>query len=79
MATMAWGMIHRDFHKQRGGQQLLEFCLDEITKDHPNHNISLGTSQYTFPFFEQFGFKVTQITPDGYAKGIDKYDMLLKK
>jgi len=79
IASMAWGMIHHDFHKQGLGQQLFQFRLDEIKKAHPNYDVSLNTSQYTFRFFEQFGFKVTKIASDGFANGLDKYGMLLKQ
>jgi len=77
-AGMAWGMIHHDFHKQGLGQILFRFRLDEIKKTYPRNDISLCTSQHTFRFYERFGFKVTKITNDGFAKGIDKYDMLLQ-
>ncbi len=79
IASMAWGMIHHDFHKLGMGQKLITFRLDEIKKAYPNHNISLNTSQHTFRFFERFDFKVTTITSDGFAIGIDKYGMLLKQ
>jgi predicted GNAT family N-acyltransferase len=77
IANMAWGMIDHSWHKQGLGHQLFKFRIDEIKKAHPNHSISLNTSQHTFPFFERFGFKVTKITKDGFANGMDKYEMLL--
>ncbi len=75
-AGMAWGMIHRDFHKQGFGEKLLQFRLDAIRESYPEHKILLDTSQRTYGFFERFGFVVTKITPDGFAEGIDKYDMV---
>lgn len=74
-ASTAWGMIHCDYHKQGLGKQLFEFRLEEIKKTFPNHQILLATSQHTFGFFEQFGFKVTKIIPEGFGKEIDRYDM----
>jgi len=78
LASMAWGMIHHDFHKLRFGQELFTFRLDKIKNDFPNHNISLSTSQHTYRFFERFDFKVIKITTDGFGIGMDKYDMILK-
>lgn len=78
IASMAWGMIHHDFHKQGLGQLLFQFRLDAIKKTYPRNDISLNTSQHTFRFFERFDFKVIKITADGFAKGMDKYSMLFQ-
>lgn len=77
-ASMAWGMIHHDFHKQGLGQLLFQFRIDEIKKAYPKNDILLNTSQHTFRFFERFGFEVTKITADGFATGMDKYAMLFQ-
>jgi len=38
----------------------------------------LNTSQHTQGFYARFGFEAEKVTPDGYAPGIDRWDMVLK-
>lgn len=37
----------------------------------------MDTSQHTHGFYEKFGFTVTKVTPDGFAPGLDRWDMTL--
>lgn len=76
--TLAWGLIHHDFHKKGLGEKLLEFRIRHIRQIYPAVPVFLDTTQFTFPFFEKYGFVVTEITPDYYAKGMHRYDMVLK-
>ena len=78
LAKMAWGMVDNAHHKKGYGMQLLQYRLDEITKNYPDHAIALATSQHTFPFFEKLGFVVEKITPNGFGEGLDQYDMIRK-
>lgn len=78
LANMAWGMVDPKFHKQGYGKMLYEFRLNDIRTSFPDANVALDTSQHTYTFFERLGFKVEKITPDGYAPGLDKYDMVLQ-
>jgi hypothetical protein len=41
--------------------------------------VQLGTSQHSKEFFARFGFQTTRVTPDGYAPGLDRYDMTLSR
>ena len=36
----------------------------------------LNTTQYTFEFYQKFGFNITKITKDYYRVGLDRYDMI---
>ncbi|MHB1278558.1 MAG: GNAT family N-acetyltransferase [Bacteroidia bacterium] len=74
---MAWGLIHNDFHKKGFGEKLLKFRIDQIKKIHPGAPIGLDTTQYSYPFFEKFGFRTTKITNDYYEPGMHRYDMVL--
>ena len=71
----AWGMILNDSHNKGYGTVLHTHRLSRINEMYPQALITLGTSQHTFRFFEKMGFRVTEITPDGYGVGMDKYDM----
>ena len=73
---LTWGMVNSYMHKKGYGKTLLNYRIKKITKDFPNKNISLNTSQYTFKFYENFGFQVLKITKNFYRKGLDRYDMI---
>lgn len=75
--TLAWGLVHSDFHKQGVGKLLLQHRLTEARKVYPSKTIYLDTTQYSYPFFEKFGFKTTKIKIDFYMKGMHRYDMEL--
>lgn len=76
VAAMAWGMVDRASQKQGFGSALLRYRIDHLRKHYPNHQLRLDTSQYTYPFFERFGFRVTKVTKDGYGPGLDQVDMV---
>lgn len=75
--TFVWGMIHRDYHKQRFGEQLLQFRLAEIPVHFPNKPIILDTTQFSYTFFEKYGFRTVKLTENGYGEGMHRYDMVL--
>lgn len=75
--TLAWGLIHQNFHKKGFGKELLIFRLEQIKEKYPNHILYIDTTQYSYGFFEKFGFEVTKITNDFYEKGLHRYDMQL--
>ncbi len=76
--TFVWGMVHRDFHKKGFGEQLLLFRLDEIKLQFPNKPVILDTTQFSYSFFEKYGFKTVKITENSYGEGMHRYDMILE-
>ena len=78
-ATLAWGLVHRNHHKQGLGKQLFEFRISQIKTMFPEAEILLDTTQHSYSFFEKLGFKIEKITNDFYAKGLDRYDMKLSR
>ena len=77
-AGLSWGLVHRRYHNQGYGSQSIKYRLHHIKSDYPDIEIHLDTSQHTYQFFEKFGFIIKQIIKNGYGKGLDKYDMILK-
>jgi [ribosomal protein S18]-alanine N-acetyltransferase len=75
-AIMVWGMVESAFHKQGIGRQFLEYRMKQIRLLKPGAVIILDTTQHAYPFFEKLGFRVTQVTKDYYAQGMDRYDMV---
>ncbi len=76
--TLAWGHIHKDYHKKGFGKKLLEFRLNTIKALHPGHSVYIDTTQHSVGFYEKYGFKTTLITKDFYAQGMDRYDLELR-
>jgi GNAT superfamily N-acetyltransferase len=78
VAVLTWGMVRRDLHRDGIGSRLLRERLRRAAADPRARGVRLDTSQHSRPFFERFGFRVTGHTPDGYAPGLDRYDMTLE-
>lgn len=76
-ARMTWGMISRHLHRKGLGKQFLLHRIERIQVICPDCAIALDTTQHAAPFFEKLGFRTTKITPDFYAPGMDRYDMVL--
>lgn len=54
--TLAWGLIHKDFHKNGFGEKLLTYRLEKIKKLYKNSSVIIDTTQHSAPFFERYGF-----------------------
>lgn len=76
VTCMAWGMVDNALHKQGIGRELLLFRLQKMDEFFPGIAKVLDTTQHSFGFFERMGFRVTKITPDYYAPGMHRYDMI---
>lgn len=74
-AGLAWGMVHRSFHKKGYGKQLTLFRIEKLMEQFPEVLHKVDTSQHTFGFYESLGFKTMAIIKDGFAPGLDKYVM----
>lgn len=76
--TFVWGMIDRSYHKQGYGEKLLQFRLTEISLHFPDKQVILDTTQFSYTFFEKYGFKTVKITENSYGEGMHRYDMILE-
>jgi predicted GNAT family N-acyltransferase len=76
--SLAWGLVHNDFHKKGYGKKLLLYRLEQIKLLYPKFPVVIDTSQYSYTFFEKYGFQTTKITKDYYSIGLHRYDMTLK-
>lgn len=77
-AVMAWGMVDNKHHGKGYGRALLEYRLNIWKEHYSQYPMQLDTSQHTYTFFEQYGFKTTKVTENGYTEGLHRYDMELK-
>lgn len=76
-ASLTWGMVHSGYHQQGLGKRLTEERLSRARALVGVSDVLLSTSQHTYCFYGRFGFEILKITPDGFGKGLDRYDMAL--
>lgn len=74
-ATLTWGMVARDRHRQGLGLQLLQARVD-LARAAGMTALSCETSQHSRGFYERQGFRVTSFTPDGFGPGLDRIAMV---
>ncbi len=77
-AHFTWGMVDGAFHKMGYGKILFQYRVDKVKELYPGFKVTLGTSQYTYKYFEKLGMKVESITPNGFGNNFDKYYMSLE-
>ncbi|WP_241235852.1 GNAT family N-acetyltransferase [Xanthomonas arboricola] len=76
-ASLCWGMVHPRLHRCGVGTQLLLARLEALRQMPDVRRVILDTSQHTRQFYARFGFVVQQVTVDGYAPGLERWDMAL--
>ncbi|MFN3441752.1 MAG: GNAT family N-acetyltransferase [Rhizobium rosettiformans] len=78
VASLSWGMVDQAYHGKGLGTRLTEERLKLARSSMQIAELVLATSQHTFGFYRRHGFTVVQVTPDGFAAGMDRYDMKLR-
>lgn len=75
---LSWGMVDRNFHGRGLGTSLTEARL-ALARVTPNiDEVVLETSQHTRRFYEGFGFTAVKVIPNGFADGLDRWEMKLR-
>lgn len=77
VAGFSWGMVANDHHGTGVGRFLMMTRLQRICRETRAQSVVLNTSQHTYGFFAKVGFVVGKITKDGFAPGLDDYEMTL--
>lgn len=75
-AKICWGMVDQSLHRMGLGKRLLQKRLVAIGTHDEAKEIHIDTSQHSAPFFERFGFTITDTQKDGYGPGIDHVEMV---
>ncbi|MGF1729899.1 GNAT family N-acetyltransferase [Photobacterium kasasachensis] len=78
IASLTWGMVHRDFHGQGIGTVLTDYRLSQLHSNPAIEVIKIETSQHTEGFYRKRGFITTHVIKDGFGQGIDCVSMELK-
>ena len=76
-ADFCWGMVARELQGTGLGRLLAETRLQRIREDSAITDVALNTTQHTQAFYRKLGFVVERIVADGFAPGLDRYDMRL--
>lgn len=77
VADLCWGMVRRDLHGLGHGRDLTRLRIERVLDDNTVREIALNTSQHTAGFYEGLGFRTTEVRKDGYAPGLDRYELRL--
>jgi len=77
VAALCWGMVRGDRHGARLGERLLTERLTRIADAPGFQTVKIETTQHSRGFFARYGFVETRHTPDGFAPGMDRVDMVL--
>lgn len=75
---LAWGMVHRAWHRQGVGRRLLDARIADLWSRGVTR-ITVHTSQHSAGFFASARFTVVESVADGFAPGIDHVTMRLER
>ncbi|NSZ87253.1 GNAT family N-acetyltransferase (plasmid) [Agrobacterium tumefaciens] len=78
MVSLSWGMVDQAYHRRGLGTRLTRERLNLARSSAGIAEVSMATSQHTSRFYEKHGFRIERITPNGFAAGLDRYDMTLR-
>ena len=73
---LAWGMIHTEYHNKGYGTALFLHRKTEAETQWKGYAMHLGTSQFTYAFYEKMGFSILEIEPKGYGPELDRIEMV---
>lgn len=72
---ISWDFVHPEFHGKGIGGQLLEHRLRILNEEIKVEKIVVRTAQFTYKYYEKFGFKLMRIEEDFWAEGYHLYYM----
>jgi len=75
--SLCWGMVRKDHLGTGLGKALTQFRIKLAREKYGQVPLTIGTSQHTQGFYEKFGFRLVEHTPNGFGPGIDNCKMRL--
>lgn len=76
--SLCWGMVRKDHLGTGLGRELTRFRIELAREKYGRVPLTIGTSQHTKGFYEKFGFRTVEHTPNGFGPGIDNFRMRLE-
>lgn len=76
-ASLTFGMVDRARQGQGLGQALTRTRLKAIRAAPGVERVVIETSQLSAGFYDRLGFRVTEVTENGFAPGLDRWVMVL--
>lgn len=75
--SLCWGMVRKDRLGTGLGKKLTEFRIEASRERFGDRAMVTSTSQHTEGFYEKFGFRTVEHTPNGFGPGLDICKMRL--
>jgi len=69
--SLCWGMVRSDHLGTGLGRELTACRIEKAQEKFGDMPLITRTSQHTQGFYEKFGFRLIEHTPDGFGPGID--------
>ncbi len=69
--SLCWGMIHENHLGTGLGKLLTQYRIERSQEIFGDRSMVISTSQHTEGFYEKYGFRTVEHTPDGFGPGID--------
>ena len=77
-ASLTFGMVDRALQGQGIGLALTKARLEAIRATAGVERVVIETSQHSAGFYDRLGFRVTEVTENGFAPGLDRWVMVLE-
>lgn len=77
-ASLTFGMVDRRLQGQGIGQALTRARLEAIRAAPGVDRVVIETSQLSAGFYDRLGFRVTEVTENGFGPGLDRWVMVLE-
>lgn len=78
VARLTFGMVERTRQGQGIGQALTKARLAVIRQTVGVERVAIETSQKSAGFYDRLGFRVTEVTANGFGPGLDRWVMVLE-
>jgi hypothetical protein len=75
-ATLCWGMVDFQRHKEGVGRVLLRVRLAVAARMPGISRVGMNTSNETAPFFEREGLRTVKVTENYFRPGLHRHDMV---
>ncbi|NVO09102.1 MAG: GNAT family N-acetyltransferase [Bacteroidales bacterium] len=72
---ITWIFLHPEKAGRGLGTQAIEYCLSKLRENKSVKKLVVRTSQFSYKFFEKFGYTLVRTEKDYWGQGLDLYLM----